>query len=140
MEIGHNEIGDADAYDEVNVPPEISSLVEFLALPPLGAIHTMKLEYQVAQKLHGATERNSRRPHDLIDLQLIVRHHDLDMDQLSSICHQLFTYRKCQPWPSKVVKNEGWEDLYLDQRNDLPVLPTVDEAIAWTNDLIARIK
>ena len=32
-----------------------------------------------------------------------------------------------------------WSEMYLDARGDIPVLPTVDEAIAWANDLIAKI-
>ena len=37
------------------------------------------------------------------------------------------------------MKNEKWEIVYEAQKGDLPVLPTVDEAVAWANDLIARI-
>lgn len=33
----------------------------------------------------------------------------------------------------------GWDALYKAQRGALPVLPTVDEAIDWANDLIAQI-
>ena len=57
MEIGHNEIGDADAFDIIPVPEEIALLAEHLCFPALGGVRVMKLEYQVAQKLHGASER-----------------------------------------------------------------------------------
>lgn len=57
MEIGHNEIGDADAFDLIPVPNEIALLTEYLCFPELGEVRAIKLEYQVAQKLHGATER-----------------------------------------------------------------------------------
>lgn len=139
LEIGHNEIGDADEYDEIDVPAEIAGLVAFLALPPLGLIKVMKLEYQVAQKLHGATGINSDRAHDLIDLQLILANHTLDLERTKKLCHALFTYRKCQPWPPKVVGNAKWDAVYNDQKGALPVLPTVDEAIIWANELIAKI-
>ena len=36
-------------------------------------------------------------------------------------------------------KGEGWEAMYNDQKGELPVLPTVDEAVAWANELIAKI-
>ena len=139
MEIGHNEIGDADAFDTIPVPQEVSLLAEFLCLPALGEIRAMKLEYQVAQKLHGATELGSKRAHDLIDLQLILSQNEIDMVKTASICRELFRYRRKQPWPTHVVGNENWDAVYLERKGGLKVLPTVDEAIAWTNDLIARI-
>lgn len=37
------------------------------------------------------------------------------------------------------MKNEKWDVVYEAQKGGLPVLPTVDEAVAWANDLIARI-
>ena len=139
LEIGHNEIGDADAFDMICVPPEIIALTEFLCFPAPGDIRAMKLEYQVAQKLHGATERNSKRAHDLIDLQLILAKNKIDKGKTASICRELFRYRHKQPWPSPIVKNENWDIAYADQKGNLPVLPTVDEAIVWANELIAKI-
>ena len=79
MEIGHNEIGDADAFDLIPAPSEIALLAEHLCFPALGEVRVMKLEYQIAQKLHGATERDSKRAHDLIDLQLIFAKNEIDM-------------------------------------------------------------
>ena len=139
LEIGHNEIGDADAYDVVPVPKSIADLAASLAFPALGGVRVMKLEYQVAQKLHGVTEARSKRAHDLIDLQLIDSLHRLDFVRIGEICRQLFRYRRKQPWPPTVVKNEKWAEIYSLQKGNLPVLPTVDEAITWANALIARI-
>ena len=139
MEIGHNAIGDADAFDLIPVPNEIALLTEYLCFPELGEVRAMKLEYQVAQKLHGATERGSKRAHDLIDLQLIISQEDIDMAATAAVCRELFRYRRKQPWPTSVVKNENWEAAYADQKGNLNVLPTVDEAIAWANELIASI-
>lgn len=139
LEIGHNEIGDADAYDVVPVPKSIADLAASLAFPALGGVRVMKLEYQVAQKLHGVTEARSKRAHDLIDLQLIDSLHRLDFVRIGEICSQLFRYRRKQPWPPTVVKNEKWAEIYSVQKGNLPVLPTVDEAITWANALIARI-
>ena len=139
MEIGHNEIGDADAFDLIPVPNEIALLTEHLCFPALGKVRAMKLEYQVAQKLHGATERGSKRAHDLIDLQLIFAQEDIDMATTATVCRELFRYRRKQPWPTSVVKNENWDAAYADQKGNLNVLPTVDEAIDWANELIASI-
>ena len=38
-----------------------------------------------------------------------------------------------------ILKGEMWEQTYAYQKRDLDVLPTVDEAIAWANDLIAKL-
>ena len=139
MEIGHNEIGDADAFDIIPVPEEIALLAEHLCFPALGDVRVMKLEYQVAQKLHGASERGSKRAHDLIDLQLITSQNTIDLAKTASICRQLFKYRRKQSWPATITKNENWEAVYAEQKGALPVLPTVDEAIVWANDLIQQI-
>ena len=139
LEIGHNEIGDADAYDLIDVPNEVGELFDFLVLPRPEKIPAMKLEFQIAQKLHGATEPNSKRAHDLIDLQLIFSRNEIDFKRTKDICYQLFYYRRRQSWPAQVVKNENWDKVYNDQRGELSVLPTVDEAIEWANELIAKI-
>ena len=139
MEITHNELGDADVFDEIDVPQDISELTRYLLLPPIGKIRAMKLEYQVAQKLHGATENGSKRAHDLIDLQLICSQSHLDFKLANKICRELFRYRRKQPWKTPVVKNENWDLIYAEQKGDLDVLASVDEAIAWANDLISKI-
>ena len=140
LEVGHNEIGDADGCEMVEPPAELAELVEFLSLPRLAPIPMMRLEYQVAQKLHGASAPGSKRAHDLVDLQLILNNSDIDYGLAKSICRKLFAYRKVHVWPPTVSKGEEWEEVYGAQRRGLPVLPTVDEAIAWTNELIGKIE
>jgi len=139
LEVGHNEIGDADGCDMVEVPDVLADLFSFLALPKPTPIPTMRLEYQVAQKLHGASAPNSRRAHDLIDLQLIMANGQIDLSLASRLCQKLFKYRQGQTWPPRIVKGETWNVTYNSQRGELPVLPSVDEAIAWANELIASI-
>lgn len=74
-----------------------------------------------------------------LDLQLILGSANVDLAETRAACERLFRYRKCQAWPPKVVKVDGWDEIYTTQKLKLPVLPTVDDAIAWTNDLIAKI-
>ena len=123
----------------VEVPGVLAELFEFLVIPRPSPIPAMKLEYQIAQKLHGASAPNSKRVHDLIDLQLIMANGDIDMALASELCRKLFKYRRGQEWPPEIVKGETWETTYDGQRRNLPVLPTVDEAVAWANELIAKI-
>jgi hypothetical protein len=58
MEIGHNEIGDADVFDSISVPQEIALLTKHLCFPALGEVRAMKLEYNA--KLHNANYGRSR--------------------------------------------------------------------------------
>lgn len=139
LEIGHNEIGDADEMDLVPLREEVADLFDFLCLPQPGAIPVMRLEFQVAQKLHGASAPNSKRAHDLIDLQLMLAKGTLDWPKTADICRRLFAYRKVHTWPPTIIKGESWEEVYSAQAAGLSVLPTIDEAVSWANELIARI-
>lgn len=38
-----------------------------------------------------------------------------------------------------ISRGMGWDSLYFSQAEGLNVLPTVDDAVAWANDLIAKI-
>jgi len=138
LELGFNEIGDADESD-FGISEDVTEIFSALCLPPPNPIPLMKLEYQVAQKLHGATEPSSRRAHDLIDLQLILAKSTIDLAKTNAICQRLFAFRRMQTWPPIVVKGRDWDSIYNEEKGNTPVLPTVDEAIVWANDLIQRI-
>lgn len=139
LEVGHNEIGDADEAEMTPVPQDLAKLFTELCFPTPDTLPLMKLPFQIAQKLHGVTGARSHRAHDLIDLQLIVNSVGVDFVATRVACERLFRYRKCQYWPPEVTKQDGWDAIYETQKLNLPVLPTVDDAIAWTNDLIAQI-
>ena len=139
LEIGHNEIGDADECEMVDVPEIMSEMFAFLALAKPSPIPAMRLEYQVAQKLHGASAPASKRAHDLIDLQLIMAEGAVDMGKTADLCRKLFRYRKVHEWPPTIVKGETWDAVYNYQKGSLPVLSTVDAAITWANELINKI-
>ena len=142
IEIGHNEIGDADAF-ETSLPEDIAAAFVALGFPRPTEIPVMKLSYQVAQKLHAVSGNESDRAHDLIDLQLMSILSTLDYAEIKSTCERLFKYRREQPWPPTIVKGDKWEDIYNEARETLrdstSILATVDEAVAWANDLIGKI-
>lgn len=138
LEVGHNEIGDADTPDHA-LAPEVAGWFEALGFPPPEPVPLMPLEYQVAQKLHAATAPGSQRAHDLIDLQLIAGRAELDMPRLRAICLRLFAYRRMQPWPPRVEPQPGWNEIYAARAAGLDVLPDVTAAATWANALIARI-
>ena len=142
IEIGHNEIGDADSH-ELSLPEDVAATFVALGFPKPMAIPVMALPYQVAQKLHAVSGEDSDRAHDLIDIQLIERNSSLDLAEVKSVCERLFDYRREQSWPPRLVKGESWARVYDEARATLrnadSVLATVDEAVAWTNKLIERI-
>ena len=41
--------------------------------------------------------------------------------------------------PPAIVPGPEWPELYAEQSANVPVLPTVEEAVAWTQRLIDRI-
>lgn len=138
LEIGFNEIGDADDV-EYGLSEEVVDIFRKLMFPDPNPIPLMRLEYQIAQKLHGASEPGSRRAHDLIDLQLIVSRGEVDYSRVHDICRRLFAYRKKQAWPPTVVKGPDWESVYNEENDKQSVLATVDEAVVWANELVEKI-
>ncbi len=142
IEIGHNEIGDADAF-EMKLPEDIAAVFVALGFPRPAEIPVMKLSYQIAQKLHAVSGKDSDRAHDLIDLQLMAIHSELDYAESKSTCKRLFKYRQEQPWPPIITKGEKWEQVYSEARETLrdatSILASVDEAVAWANELIRKI-
>jgi len=143
IEIGHNEIGDADAF-EMELPEDIAAAFVALGFPSPAKMPVMKLSYQIAQKLHAVSGTGSDRAHDLIDLQLMATHSKLDFADIKATCERLFGYRREQAWPPTLVKGANWDSVYAKARetlrDDASILATVDEAVAWANDLIDRIK
>lgn len=138
LEVGHDEIGDADSPEYI-LSPQVAAMFDALGFPPPAPIPLMSIPYQIAQKLHGATEPGSRRAHDLVDLQLILAQEKPDWTQTREICVRLFDYRRQQPWPPTVSAGPDWLTLYAAQIQSLPVLPTLAEAVVWTSRLITHI-
>ncbi len=138
LEVGFNELGDADEPDFA-LSGEVAQVFTALGFPAPDAVPLMKCEHQIAQKLHGLTEPGSERVHDLIDLQLIVERSQIDFAKLERLCWRLFAFRRMQGWPPKVVKGADWETMYNDANFKSKVSRSLDEAVNWANALIARI-
>lgn len=138
LEVGHNEIGDAEEPDMI-VPEDASRLFEALGFDPPSPVPVMRLSCQISQKLHGLSEAGSRRAHDLVDLQLIARKGKVDLERTCATCERLFAYRGQQSWPPVVKVGKGWESLYAEAAEGLPVIQDVSEAVDWVNRLIEEI-
>ena len=138
LEVGHNEIGDADEPDFVS-PEDANAVLENLGFPPLGPIPVMALRHQIAQKLHAVSAPSSMRAHDLIDLQLLDKAYKGDYSDVRETCMRLFAYRGMQVWPPTIAGGAEWETAYADQLPSGELISEVGGAIAWANSLIGRI-
>ena len=139
LEVGYNEIGDADEAEMIPLADDIAEMFAKVGLPKPSPLPLMSIEYQIAQKLHGVTSSKANRPHDLTDLQVIVANGTINMPKLLGICKRLFSYRKQQTWPPKLEIHDDWREAY-DEWRDLPsVKPTLEEAVRWANEFISEI-
>jgi hypothetical protein len=138
LEVGHNEIGDADNPDWV-ISSDVVEVFRSLGFPDPKPIALMALDHQIAQKLHGLSEPGSDRIHDLVDLQLISMRADQDFVLLRETCERLFAYRGLQTWPPTIKREGDWDVLYSAQAERLSVHQNVDEAVLWANEFIGKI-
>lgn len=138
VELGHNEIGDADD-PEFLLAHDIVEWFSALGLPEPKPIAVMRSDHQIAQKLHACSGSASERAHDLVDLQLLMATSPPDLAQVKATATRLFTYRQNHSWPPTVVVGAEWTSIYAEAADGLVVLPEVDAAVSWANDLIARI-
>ncbi len=139
LEVGHNELGDADEVELRKLPNSIKSVFIALGFPEPNPVPLMALPFQIAQKIHGLSQHGSGRVRDMIDLQMIVANERIDYGRTAEICRRLFAYRRMQAWPPLIVAQNDWDSLYNAQRFGLPVIENCHDAIDWTNRLIETI-
>lgn len=141
LEISHDEANATSECDMTLPPLDVLNVFHDLGLPAPKPIALITLEHQISQKLHGAsgTSEFNQRAHDLIDLQVMMQSESIDLKKVQTICRQLFAQRKMQPWPTLIKARANWSQIYDAQKKDLKVLDSVDEAIAWANELLAKI-
>ncbi|WP_411699016.1 nucleotidyl transferase AbiEii/AbiGii toxin family protein [Conyzicola sp.] len=138
FELGHNEIGDADT-PEFALAPSVSDMFTEVGLPAPAPVPVMAADHQIAQKLHASTVPGSDRARDLVDLQLLNTHEQLDLAKVRATCIRLFDYRNAHAWPPSVVEGNDWNTLYEEAAEGLDVAADVAGAIEWLNDFISRI-
>lgn len=139
LELGHDELGDTDRPDE-QIATDVVDLFTQLGLPEPRPIPLLAIEDQVAQKIHACTAPGSERAHDLVDLQLLdTIDTGIDLVTTAHLSRRLFRSRGTHDWPPTVTPGPLWTDLYREAADGLPVLQDLDDATAWTQDLIDRI-
>lgn len=138
FELGHNEIGDVDE-PEYQLADGLALLFTEVGLELPKPVPVMRVDHQIAQKLHAVSEPGSERVRDLIDLQLLDKGEDLDFARVNATCVRLFEYRRQQAWPPTIELGAGWATLYEAAVEDVDVLPDAEAAVPWVNDLVRRI-
>jgi len=86
-----------------------------------------------------SVDQGNDRARDLVDMQIVLKNSSVDLAKTKHLCERIFAYRKKHQWPPVIIAGADWDSMYLEAKDDLPVLPSVGEAIAWANDLIERI-
>ncbi len=138
LEVGHNEIGDAEDPDMV-VPRDAVELFEKLGFDAPSPIPVMRLSHQIAQKLHALSEDGSPRAHDLVDLQLIEQKGRINYSEIHEVCKRLFKYRNQQLWPPVITVKSEWVPLYAQAADGLDVIQDLAEAVDWANHFVKTI-
>lgn len=142
FELGRDEVG-STAVPELRMSASITDLFARLGLPAPEPIPLLPVDHQMAQKLHACTwldrNRENDRAHDLVDLQILVREEAPDLALVRTTARRLFESRRAQSWPPTVSAHARWDTLYAAAAEGLDVIPTVGEAVGWTNSLIASV-
>ncbi len=124
---------------EFHIANDLIALFAGVGLTTPEPVPTLRAEHQIAQKLHALSEPGSLRARDLVDLQLLLAHEMINFHDTHTACLRIFNLRKRHSWPPVVASGDGWDRLYSSARQDTCTLHSIDEAIAWVNQLIDRI-
>lgn len=139
LEVGHDEIGDTLAPEE-QLAADLAQVFEALGLPEPQPVPVLRIDHQAAQKLHACSAPGSERAHDLVDLQLLMDGDQLvDLGAVRATCERLFTSRRAHPWPPTITAGPGWTSIYATAAEGMECRQSLDEAVAWANDLVRRI-
>lgn len=110
-------------------------------IDPPRLVPCLDLPIQIAQKLHACTEPGNERARDVVDLWLLDAL--LEPDDLPAVhaaAVDTFARRAGHSWPPVVAPSASWErDYPLLAADHVDAPATLDEAVAFLNELVARI-
>lgn len=154
IEISPDE-GKAGSSFEPFAPPSLSGF----GLPTPDALVGLQLSYQIAQKIHAASDPHNppeyinERARDLVDL-VLLRNMVLETgsptnDELKAAIQDIFdaraeearaTGRKPRLLPAQIVALPHWEDDYLKTAKDVGVDLSIEEATSLINEWIGTLQ
>ena len=148
VEVAQDEIGGLEYADlEPEVAGQVAAVGAVLGFGVFTAVPLISLEQQLAQKIHAATQPESDRAHDLVDIQLLWRAgtdggQGLDVPLLGELCRRTFAYRHAHNWPPVVWMPDILDPAYQSARDEAGprvVVATLAEANEWLRQRIAEV-
>jgi len=137
LELGHNEIGDADE-PEFRLASDLAELFTEVGLEAPRSVPVTRADHQVAQKLHAVCAKGSERARDLVDLQLLDQGEDLDLTQVAATCVRLFDYHHRNVIERNYCRIKQWRGLatrYYKHAVTYRAAVVRNAVIAWTKQL-----
>ena len=129
----HVDVGVGDPLVE---PSEILTSRDWLDFAGIAAptITCISKEQQFAEKLHAYTMPDQPRPNsrvkDLVDMVLMVRRFDLDVDRLADAIDATFSRRNSHPVPEALAPPpENWAQPFVALAEETGLDVTINEAI-----------
>lgn len=98
-----------------------------------------QVHHQIAQKIHALASNPLERIHDLVDLQVIFKNQDIDPAITAITCVRLFKSRRTLPWPPELKFNIEAISLYTNAVEQTGAVPDLELAVAWFNEMIAKL-
>ncbi len=135
LEVGHNEIGDADKPDFVS-PEDANAVLEkpgFSAARPDSHHGAAPPNRPEAARCERAQQHAGSRPHRFAAARQGLRRRLL---RRASNLHEAVRLPQDAFWPPTIAGGQEWATIYADQLPDGNLIPEVDDAIAWANSLI----
>lgn len=139
IDIGHDEIGDTQEaiYEESG---EIWGWFESCGLPLPSPVRVIRVDHQIAQKIHAVSSDPKERIHDLVDLQVIFKNQKIDLFDTAITCRKLFTSRRTISWPPLLDIHRQYPEAYVSFLEGTNVIQDLSEAIVWFNELIDSLE
>ncbi|MDR3307576.1 MAG: nucleotidyl transferase AbiEii/AbiGii toxin family protein [Coriobacteriales bacterium] len=153
VEISPGEGGAGDEYEEIK-PPSFAGL----GLPTPDSLTALAMRYQIAQKVHSATDPHNppeyvnNRPRDVVDLILIrdlvkavdspanaeIREAIVDVFAVRAVEAQKLN-RLTRTWPARLSVLSNWEIDYRAAAEKVGITLSVEEAVAEVNTWLDEI-
>ena len=139
LELGADELEMYELTEQISPSAEILELLDLAEITTSSLASFLSIEYQIAQKLHGVTEPDSDRGHDLYDIWLLMHLRSIDASVLKDLIFRTFAFRKTHPWNGEISATGKLEENYLESVKDIPTAPDFNEALRFVNQQLVTL-
>lgn len=134
LELGIDELEMYELTEQIPPSTEILELLELAEIPTVSFPSFLSIEYQIAQKIHGITEPDSDRGHDLYDIWLLIQLREIDPRTIKDLISRTFTYRKTHTWTGEILATAKLETSYEESVRDIRTAPHFIDALKAVNE------